>query len=748
MKKAWIGKLTKVALGAGLVWASLVGAAEYAPVRHSPARAQQSEAARVIVQFKGGASVLRSSVQSAGATSTWPQAAATLSQRHGLALRDGRALGTRIQVIQAQGIDSQALADKLLADPEVAWAVVDHRRFAMAAPNDPLYPGNQANATPKVGQWYLRPNSGEVKSSIDVEPAWAITTGSSSVVVAVLDTGITNHPDLNNKVVAGYDFVGYSSDSVATANDGDLDDADPHDPGDWITSAEDASGEFKDCGASDSSWHGTQVSGLVGASTGNGAGMAGIGRGVTVLPVRVLGKCGGYDSDIIAGMRWAAGFAVSGVATNTHPAKVLNLSLGSNGSCTAAYVNVMTELESAGVSVIAAAGNDGLAVGVPANCPNVVAVAGVRHTGTKVGYSNLGPEVVVSAPAGNCVNETGACLYPILTTVNTGTTGPAAASYSDSYLATLGTSFSTPIVAGTVGLMLSADPALTPATVRSLLKSTARPFPTAGADVGVSNCLAPSDVAQDAECYCTTTTCGAGLLDAGAAVAAAATAANGLVAQISPNPGYPVAGDSLALDAAGSSVGGGRTITGYQWDITEGAGLASFTSGTNAATATLRTSGAGTVTVRLTLTDSGGHHASSSTRLTVAASSLAAAITATPTAPEVGDSVSLSASSSKVDAGRTVTAYQWEITSGGTLASFSGATNAATATLATTAAGSVTVRLTITDSAGLQASTTRTLTISAASSGGGGGGGAMAPWWGLGLLLAAWGLGRRRRRAH
>jgi serine protease len=816
------------------------GAAERAPVRHQPAAAQRSEAARVIVQFRSDAPVLRAQAQSTG-TPVGPRAAEAMGQRLHLALVDGRAIGPRMQVLKASGIGAQALAARLSADSQVEWAVVDQRRFATAAPNDPLYPRQTDGTTPTAGQWYLRPNSGEVKASIDVEPAWAVTTGSSSVVVAVLDTGVRfNHPDLSGKLLAGYDFVGYGgSASVATANDGDLADADASDPGDWITAAENASGEFKDCGESDSSWHGTQVSGLVGAATNNGVGIAGIGRGVQVLPVRVLGKCGGYDSDIIAGMRWAAGFAVSGVTTNPKPARVLNLSLGSAGDCSSAYRSVMSDLTAAGVTVVAAAGNDGLAIGVPANCPNVIAVTGVRHAGTKVGYSNLGPEAVVSAPAGNCVNQTGTCLYPIVTTTNTGTTSPAASTYSDGDVRlTLGTSFSSPIVAGTVALMLSADPALTPADVRSLLMSTARPFPSSGAGSGVGACRPPGSVAQVDECYCTTSTCGAGLLDAGVAVKSAAAAASGLVAAISASPASPVVGDTLTLDASGSSAGSGKTIVSYLWEITSGGSIASFTGATdtasttldlsatgsltvrltitdsagnqavdsrqvtvvasalkaaivampatleagdsstldasgstvdagrsiasylwqitggsgiatfsgatNASSATLVTSGAGTVVVQLTITDSAGNQSSATKSFNVTNTVLSAAFTATPTAPEVGDSVALDASASLVGTNRTIASYQWDITAGDGVAAFAGATTHATATLQAQAAGTVTVRLTITDSLGAQSSLSRTLSVSAASSSGGGGG-ALAPAWALGLLLAAAGLGRRRR---
>jgi serine protease len=473
--------------------------------------------------------------------------------------------------------------------------------------------------SPTVGQWYLRASSSSVVSAINAETAWALTTGSSSVVVAVLDTGIrADHPELASKLLPGYDFIS----DAATANDGGGRDSDPSDPGDWITSAEDASGDFAGCGAEDSSWHGTQTAGLVGASTNNGVGMASIGRDVMVLPVRVLGKCGGADSDIIAAMRWAAGFTVPGVTTNPNPAKVLSLSLGGEGSCSLAYKDAITELTTAGVVVVAAAGNDGLAVNVPANCPGVVGVAGVRHTGTKVGYSSLGPEVAIAAPAGNCVNTAGACLYPILTTTNTGTTGPGASTYSDGSNTSLGTSFSTPLVAGTLGLMFSADPALTPAQAISALKSTARAFPTTGAGTGVAACHAPNATAQSGECYCTTATCGAGLLDAGAAVAAVAQA----VARIDAGSGSVAAGSTITLSGSGSSAPAGHALTGYQWTLTAGSNIASFTSATNAATATVATTAAGSFTVSLTVTDDAAHQATSTASVTVTAAS-------TPTTP-------------------------------------------------------------------------------------------------------------------
>lgn len=740
-RRTWLKHLPAAALALSGIGLTLgLVAAENNPVAKPPAARAQANQARVIVQYKRGATLLRTHAAQAGNGQPLRYAQA-LAARHGLRLADGRLIGERMQLVLGEGLGSAALAARLASDPEVEWAVVDGRRHALAAPNDPLYPAPPTNgATPVVGQWYLRPNSGLVKSSVDVEPAWDEARGAGAVV-AVLDTGITAHPDLADQQLPGYDFVGYADASVAEANDGDLDDPDPSDPGDWVTDDENDSGVFDGCEESNSSWHGTQVAGLVAAETGNGTGMASVAPDARVLPVRVLGKCGGYDSDIIAAMRWAAGLPVSGVATNANPAKVLNLSLGSQDGCSAAYTSVVSELTAAGAVVVAAAGNDGLAVGTPANCPGVLAVAGLRHVGTKVGFSDLGPEVAVSAPGGNCVNESGACLYPLLSTTNTGTRGPESADYTDSYDVTLGTSFSSPLVAGTAALMLSANPALTPAQVASALKTSARPFPTTGGDVGSPVCQAPTGTPQDSECYCTTNTCGAGMLDAGAAVA---RALSGPFPVLTASATAPVAGTSVTLNSAGSSALAGRSIASRTWAITQGAGLAQFVGATDGAQAVVRTTGAGVVEVQLTTTDSTGEAASLRQRLDVAASGLTAVIGATPSTPDAGDSVALDSAGSTAGAGRTITAYLWEITAGANLASFSGATDAANATLQTSGAGSVTVRLTITDSAGLQAQSSRTLTIGAADSdGGGGGGGGVGAAWGWGLLLAAAALRRR-----
>ncbi|MEF7615077.1 S8 family peptidase [Aquincola sp. MAHUQ-54] len=499
--------------------------------------------ARVVVQFKADATVIRARALAANATaSTVAQVlgerASTLGGRVGVALRAGPAITARTQVVTAEGISSAELSAKLAADSAVEYAEPDQRARAMAVPNDTYYHSGPPVVGPAAGQWYLRAPDSLVTSGINAPAAWDISQGGAAgagVIVAVLDTGVrSDHPDLAGKVLPGYDMVS----NPRFAGDGDGLDSDAQDPGDYVTEAEAATAEFRDADcrvAVPSSWHGTQVAGIVGASTNNGVGVAGVGWNVRILPVRVLGKCGGDMSDIAMGIRWAAGLEVPGVPVNPNPARVINLSLGFQGACPSgsAYQAAISEAVSQkGVAVVVAAGNaNGLAVSSPGNCKDVITVGAVRHMGTKVGFANVGPQVTVSAPGGNCVNlaDGTPCLYPIMSTFNEGTTTPVlgSASYTDGLEHwALGTSFAAPIVSGTVGLMLAVQPALSPAQVTALLKQSARAFPTnVPSDDGsvIQQCQAPSSVRQ-IQCYCTTSTCGAGMLDAGAAVALAAAA--------------------------------------------------------------------------------------------------------------------------------------------------------------------------------------------------------------------------------
>lgn len=577
-------------------------------------------AARVIVKFKADSALTRESVLLARDAARAPvQHAARLAQRTGLALRDGYAIAPRTQVVFANGISSAQLVQRLQLDPDVEYAEVDQRVKIAAAPNDPLYPAGQAAPFPAVGQWYLRAPDGSAVSAIDAEGAWGITTGSAAVVVAVLDTGVRfDHPDLASKLLPGYDFVSVDGDgSFATANDGNGRDADASDPGDWVTTAErnNTSGPLGGCDVVPSSWHGTQTAALIGAATNNAVGMASIGRDVRILPVRVLGKCGGFVSDVIAGMYWAAGLPVppatstglslGSAPNNPTPAKLLNMSLGSaSTSCPRSYQDAFDALTAAGATVVVSAGNDaGLAVGQPANCTGAIGVGGLRHIGTKVGFSDVGPQIAISAPGGNCVNLTGACLYPIVTATNTGTTGPTVPSpnaYSDANEPSVGTSFSAPLVAGTAALMLSVNGNLTPAQVRLGLTRTARAFVTSGAGATTPACRAPDSNEQD-ECYCTTTTCGAGMLSASGAVGAAASTK----AWIVPSASQVDVNGTVQLDGSGSWAAPPGSIGTYRWEIRDGQALATLQT-PNAPMASLRAAAPGTVTVRLTVTEAGG----------------------------------------------------------------------------------------------------------------------------------------------
>ena len=413
-----------------------------------------------------------------------------LNRVAGAKLAHGRAMSGGAHVLRlgkpVSYAEAQRLAARMAAAPEVEYAVPDRRVYPLQVPSDVYYSQQWGLGVPLVGQM-----------GINAPAAWDISTGNSSIVVAVVDTGLVNHADIDSnildttgQVAPGYDFVS----DTATGNDGDGRDTDPRDPGDWVTSTESASGPFAGCPVSNSSWHGTHVAGIVGALSNNAAGVAGVAWNTRILPVRVMGKCGGVLSDILDGVRWAAGLTVTGVTNNPNPAQVINLSLGGSGTCSAAEQAAINEVVNAGAVVVVAAGNSNVNVSTtaPANCANVIAVAATNRNGGRASYSNFGSLIDIAAPGGAQLTANDS--NGILSTLNTGLTGPS----TDAYVFYQGTSMAAPHVAGVAALMLAVEPTLTPAQMEAMLRASARAFPSGSS--------------------CTTANCGAGLLDAHAAL--------------------------------------------------------------------------------------------------------------------------------------------------------------------------------------------------------------------------------------
>jgi serine protease len=342
--------------------------------------------------------------------------------------------------------DTLAAMNALAALPDVTSVEPDAMMRIMLSPNDTDYTSRQ---------WHYFETTGGMR----LPAAWDQATG-SGVTVAVLDTGITSHTDLNANIVGGYDFV---SDS-ASARDGNGRDSNPADQGDWTTG---------ECGpASNSSWHGTHVAGTIASVTNNSKGGAGVAFNAKVSPIRVLAKCGGSISDIADAINWASGGSVSGAPANTNIAKVINMSLGGSGSCGTTTQTAINSAVGRGTAVVVAAGNSNTqASGFnPANCSNVITVAATNRAGGRSYYSNYGTIVDVAAPGGELTStsSTGG----IWSTLNAGSTTPGA----ETYAYYQGTSMATPHVAGVVALMLS-KASKTPAEIETLLKSNTRAFP-------------------------------------------------------------------------------------------------------------------------------------------------------------------------------------------------------------------------------------------------------------------------------
>lgn len=357
------------------------------------------------------------------------------------------------------------VAAEVEARPDVVWAIPDRLRRVQGGPpvstNDPLFAQQRNLWDAAAGR------SGGY--SIKAPALWQASKGSASTVVAVIDTGVLAHPDLAGKIVPGYDFIS----SAEAARDGDGRDSDPTDVGDWNVNRE--------CpypGATASSWHGTFVAGQIAASTDNGDGIAGVAPGVVVQPVRALGRCGGWDSDILDSLVWASGGSVAGVPANPTPAPVVNLSFAGLASSarerTAAcrvYNEVARSAATRGSLFIAAAGNEGSNANraIPASCSEFVSVGAISRKGFTALYSNVGSTVDLAAPGGD--TQVGGRGDSVISLGNAGTTTAGA----NGYVRYEGTSMAAPQVAGAAALLHGLG-FTTSSSLRSALYASVSPF--------------------------------------------------------------------------------------------------------------------------------------------------------------------------------------------------------------------------------------------------------------------------------
>lgn len=432
--------------------------AQNSPLIVGPSTApMELETDRIIVKYKPGNRASRR-LQLSQANTNALSARAGSTMRHIRRMKDGAHVFKLDRFRSAAAV--RAMAQQIKADPAVEYAEPDLILQPAFVPNDTYY---------SQYQWHYFETAG----GINLPPAWDISTG-VGVTVAVIDTGYLPHADLVANILPGYDMIS----NATTARDGDGRDADPTDMGDWVSAGECGNG----IPAQDtpSSWHGTHVAGTIAAETNNNQGVAGVAFDAQILPVRALGRCGGYTSDIADAIIWAAGGSVSGVPANTTPAQVINLSLGGSGSCLFTFQDAVNTANNLGATVVVAAGNSNSNASnfTPANCNNVVAVAATDRNGSKASYSNFGSVVDVAAPGGQFLPGDGS--GGVLSTLNNGQTTAG----DDAYAFFQGTSMAAPHVSGVAALLYSQDPTITPQQVESTLSNTTRSFPGACSQCG------------------------------------------------------------------------------------------------------------------------------------------------------------------------------------------------------------------------------------------------------------------------
>ncbi|WP_235872875.1 S8 family peptidase [Pseudoxanthomonas winnipegensis] len=479
-------------------------------------------ASRLIVKYRsgndGGGATVRAAAARAGVAQGSTNARAAAAP---LDARPLRHLANGAQVMRVsrplQDAELTKVLTELRADPSVEYAEADtmlrpvrdmvasHTLSAATSdadptPNDPYF----ANY-----QWHLKDGPG----GIHAPQAWQRSTG-AGVVVAVLDTGILlDHPDMKNgnHLLQGYDFI---SDKTVSRRPTDARVPGALDYGDWVENG-------NECGlsAEGSSWHGTHVSGTIAELTNNGIGAAGVAYDAQILPVRVLGRCGGYVSDIADAIVWASGGHVDGVPDNTNPAEVINLSLGGSGGCQASTQAAIDGAVARGSVVVVAAGNNAANAAnySPASCNNVITVGAAGIAGDKAYYSNYGTKVDLAGPGGGADHDTGNDGWDgyVVQASSSSATSPDAGQYN--YKGLAGTSMASPHVAATAALVQSALVAngrtpLAAADMKSLLKRTSTPFavtPPSSQPIGtgIVNARLALDKALEVPCAPNATDC-------------------------------------------------------------------------------------------------------------------------------------------------------------------------------------------------------------------------------------------------
>ncbi len=515
--------------------------------------------------------------------------AAHASALSGLALIEQRRLSTGGHVLHLPvaltATAARAVAQSISQDPAVLSAEPDLLLVPQGLLFNPLAPASTPTGFQGyASQWYLGSASGNEPTAIGLAGAInASHGGSPGLTIAVLDTGILAHPDLggansagtrylpSGRFLTGFNFTGADSDYASsgcqppggsyvfsnTANSPQAGRApDPTDPGNWIDAAVRATSAgclFGSSANTGSDWHGTEMTSIIAASTDSALQFDGINQNSQILPVRVAGRGGAFLSDIIEAAYWSAGLQTAalqaqGISRNPNPAQVLNVSLGATGACSPSWQDALNAILAPNgpvKAVVVAAGNEGAAPGALASCRGAVVVGAVNRAGQRSAFSNFGSAVTLAAPGGDCSNGSASgCVVAasdaIFALGNSGTTTALGNNYT-SLWNVVGTSPATGLVSGVVSLMLSANPSLSPAQVVNTLQASARPFP-----VG-SNCSAG--------------VCGAGMLDANAAVQLALSTP--AAAAGAPSAGTPsLTGSSTPNIAASGISTGGAAVSG------------------------------------------------------------------------------------------------------------------------------------------------------------------------------------------